>query len=172
MSEPVPEPGAVAALAQQLAECEWPETDAQRARLFHELGFESGAEFEPNRKDLNTKHFGLSTGLSGDMFASWSSFKGRFMGVNLHPYSHHEPASPISRRGHDEIQRQLTALYGQPFRPWDDEDIPPSIWKANGREITMNFFRLRDSGVMRSIDNSEFAAAAEAQAVAREEQKY
>lgn len=112
-------------------------------------------------------HCALSTGLPGDMFASWSSFKGRPLGVNLHPYSFREPASAISRRGHDEIQRQLTALYGQPFRPWDHEDIPPSIWKANGRDITMHFFHLRDSGVMLSIDDSEVAAAAEAEATAR-----
>ncbi len=169
MPETVPEPGALVALVKQLAECVWPESDEQRAGLFRELGFESGAEFEPDRKASNTKHFALFTSQPGDMFASWSSFMGRFMGVTLQPYTVMEPASAISRRGHDEIQRQLTALYGEPVRPWGEEEIPPSIWQANGRDIMMHFFHRRDSSVMLSIDDSELAAAAEAEAVDRQD---
>jgi hypothetical protein len=89
------------------------------------------------------------------------------MGINLQTYSVMEPESPTVRRGNDEIQGQLTALYGEPIRPWGDEEIQPSIWEVNGRVIVMHFFHLRDSGVMLSIDDSELAAAAEAEAIAR-----
>lgn len=52
------------------------------------------------------------------------------------------------RRSHNEIQRQLTVLYGEPIRPWDDVDTPPGLWKSNDCGI-----------VMLRIDDAELAAA-------------
>lgn len=167
MPELVPTPSALVALVKQLVACVWPKSEEEREAFFRELGFASGAEFERGQCDSNTKSYALSTILPGDIFATWCSFNGDFMGINLQPYSVMEPESPTARRGHDEIQGQLTALYGEPIRPWDDEEIQPTIWEANARVIVMHFFHLRDSGVMLSIDDSELAAAAEAEAIAR-----
>lgn len=163
----VPTPEALVTLVKELVECDWPETDDQRVALFLLLGFESRDEFERSPEDSNVRSFELATALPGEIFGTWDSYKGRFMGINLHPYSILEPGAAIARRGHDALQTLLTSVFGEPVRPWDDEEVPPSIWKVNGRDIVMHFFHRRDSGVMLSIDDAELAAAAEAEAAAR-----
>lgn len=162
--DPVPPPEDLVTLAKALVECVWPKSEEQRAGLFQQLGFESGAEFERRPEDSNVRSFEMATTLPGEIFGTWSSYKGKFMGINLQTYSVMEPESPVAWRGHDELQTQLSALYGEPVRPWDDEVVPPSVWKANGRDIVIHFFHKRDSGVMLSIDNADLAAAAEADA--------
>ncbi len=55
-------------------------------------------------------------------------------------------------------------LYGRPTRPWEDEEVPPSIWKVNSRQIVMHLFTMRDSSLMLSISDEELSAAAESEA--------
>ncbi|AIY03937.1 hypothetical protein ART_4338 [Arthrobacter sp. PAMC 25486] len=82
-----------------------------------------------------------------------------------------EPASPIARRGHDEIQRQLTALYGEPARPWDDEDIPPSSWKANGRDLMMHFSTCGTAASCSASTTRNWQPPPKGEAAAREDKK-
>ncbi|MET3922313.1 hypothetical protein [Arthrobacter sp. UYEF20] len=164
LPELIPEPSALVALVTQLVEGRWSRSDEERQGLFKRLGFTSGARLDEAREGSTGETFALATELPGEVFTSWSSYNGRFMGICFRPYAFMEPGVPAALRGHDEVWNRLTDLYGQPTRPWDNEEVPPSIWKVNGRDIVPHFSDRRDSGMMLSIEDTELSAAAEAEA--------
>ena len=163
-SELIPDPSAIAAVVAQLVEGTWPGSDAERVNLFERLLFKSGERLNQGIEGSPTASFALVTELPGISFASWSTYNGRFMSINLHAYSFPEAEASATRLGHDAVWGILTDLYGQPARLLNNEEVPPSSWKVNGREIDMHFFNRRDSSLMLSISDSELAAAADAEA--------
>lgn len=164
-SELTPGPATVAALVAQLVDGPWPSSDEKRKSLFRRLHFKTGERLDHDSDGSSTASFTLLTDLPGVSFASWDSFRGRFMSVHFHLYSFPDAQAPATRLGHDAVSGKLTDLYGQPTRPWEDEEVPPSIWKVNRREIATHLFTKRDSTLMLSISDEELEAAAEAEAV-------
>lgn len=164
----VPPVGSLIALVKDLVECPWPDSEQQREALFRQLDFVSGPPIDDPGDGPGTRHFTLNTALPGEIFSLWASHRGRFMGINLQVYGAREPNSPTAWQGLGELRRQLTALYGPPTLPWEDQEVPPHIWAANGRTVVVHFFHARDSGVMLSIDDTAVATEAEAEEVARE----
>ena len=143
----------------------WPSSDEERETLFRRLLFKTGERLDHGSDGSSAASFTLLTDLPGISFASWDSFRGRFMSVHFHLYSFPEAQAPATRAGHDAVSSRLTGLYGQPTRPWEDEEVPPSIWKVNSREIVTHLFTMRDSTLMLSISHEELSTAAEAEAV-------
>ncbi|MGP5690699.1 hypothetical protein [Glutamicibacter ardleyensis] len=72
--------------------------------------------------------------------------------------------APATSLGHDAVSDMLTDLYGPPAKPWEDQEVPTSIWKVNKREIVTHLFTMRNSSLMLSISDQELAAAAENEA--------
>lgn len=139
-SDLVPVPAALVAVVAELVAGPWPVGEDERESLFKRLGFKSGARVELGRDASTSEMFKLSTELPGQLSANWHAYHGKFMGVFFNPYSFIEPDVPAARRGHDEIWHKLKGLHGQPTRPWDNEEVPPIIWKVNGRDIVMHYF--------------------------------
>ena len=166
-SELIPDPATVAALVAQLVEGTWPSSDQEQETLFRRLHFKTGERLDHASDESSTASFTLFTEVPGIFFASWDSFRGKFLGVHFHLYAFPETQASASLLGHDLVSNNLTDLYGQPIRPWEDEEVPPSIWKANGREIVTHLFTMRDSILMLSISDEVFAADAEAEAINR-----
>lgn len=164
-SELIPDPATVAALVVQLMEGTWPSSDQERENLFRRLHFKTGERLDHDSDESSTASFTLLTDVPGIAFASWDSFRGKFLGVHFHLYAFPEAQAPATRLGHDAVSSSLTDLYGQPIRPWEDEDVPPSIWKTKGREIVTHLFTMRDSTLMLSISDEDLAAEAEAEAI-------
>lgn len=164
-SELIPDPATVTALVAQLVEGTWPRSDQERENLFRHLHFNTGERLDHDSDESSTTSFTLLTEVPGISFASWNLFRGKFMSVDFHLYVFPEAEAPATRLGHDAVLSNLTDLYGQPIRPWEDEDVPPSIWKANGREIVTHLFTMRDSTLMLSISDEDLAEAAEAEAI-------
>lgn len=160
-SELIPEPSAIAAVVAQLLEGKWPSTDEERANLFERLLFKSGERLDQDLEGSPSAFFTLVTKLPGISFASWSTYNGRLMSVHFHVYSFQEAKAPATRLGHDAVWGILTDLYGQPTRLLKNEEVPPSSWKINGREVDMDFFNRRDSSLMLSISDGELTAAAD-----------
>ena len=161
-SELIPDPASVAALVAQLVEGTWPSSDEERETLFRRLHFKTGERLDHDSEGLATASFTLRADLPSVSFASWDAFRGRFMSVHFHLYAFPDAQASATRLGHHAVSGKLTALYGQPTRPWEDEEVPPSIWKVNRREIVTHFFTMRDSTLMLSISDEELAAEAEA----------
>ena len=86
------------------------------------------------------------------------------MSVHFHLYSFPEAQAPATRLGHDALTAKLAELYGPPIRPWEDQEVPPSIWMVHGREIDTHLFTRRESSLMLSISDEELAQAAEVEA--------
>ena len=166
-SELIPDPATVAALVVQLVEGTWPSSDQERENLFRRLHFKTGERLDRDSDESSTASFTLLTDVPGISFASWDSFLGKFLGVHFHLYAFPEAQASVSLLGHDAVSSSLTDLYGQPIRPWEDEDVPPGIWKSNGREIVTHLFTMRDSTLMLSISDEVLAANAEAEAINR-----
>lgn len=162
--ETTPDPSALVAPVAQLVEGPWPRSGVEREGLFSRHRFTSGARFDQRSEGSLSASFALTNELPGDVFTSWDTYNGKFMGIHLHPYTFMEPAVPAARRGYEEVWTLLTGLYGPPTRPWEDEEVPPSIWKVNGCEIVTHFFGRRHSGMMLSISDAELSAAEEADA--------
>ncbi|WP_146238917.1 hypothetical protein [Arthrobacter livingstonensis] len=163
-SELIPDPSAIAAVVAQLVEGTWPGSDAERENLFERVPFKSGERLNQGIEGSSTTSFALVTELPGISFASWSTYNGKFMSINLHAYSFPEAESRTTRLGHDAVCGILTDLYGQPTRLLSNEEVPPSTWKVNGREIDLHFFNRRNSSLMLSVSDSELAAATDAEA--------
>lgn len=163
-SDLVPVPSVLVTVVTDLVTGPWPVGEDERESLFKRLGFKSGARVELGRDASGTEMFELSTELPGQLSANWQAYRGKFMGVFFNPYSFIEPDVPAARRGHDEIWHKLKGLYGQPTRPWDNEEVPPSIWKVNGRDIVMHYFNTLHSGMLLSITDTALSEAAEAEA--------
>lgn len=163
-TELIPDPAAIAALVAQLVEGTWPSSDEEREVLFQRLCFKSGERLDHGLEGSSTELFTLLTDMPGISFASWSSFHGLFMSVDFHFYPAAEPQALATRLGHDAVSDKLTDLYGRPIRPWGDEEVPPSIWKANSREIVTHLFTMRDSSLMLSVSDEELSVAAESEA--------
>ncbi len=159
-SELIPDPPTLAALVAQLVEGTWPRSDDERKNLFRRLLLTSGERLDQNSDGSPSATFRLSTELPGNVFASWSTYNGKLISIDFHLYTFPEPEAPATRAGHDAVWGILTGLYGQPTRPWEHEEVPPSIWKANGREIVTHFFNRRDSALMLSISDAVLSAAA------------
>lgn len=168
-SELIPDPATIAAMVAQLVEGTWPSSDQERETLFRHLLFKSGERLDHDSDGSSTASFALLTDLPGISFASWNSYRGRFMSVHFHLYAFPEAQVPATRLGHDAVSGMLTDLYGRPTKPWEDQEVPPSIWKVNKREIVTHLFAMRDSSLMLSISDEELAAAAEAEAEATHE---
>lgn len=162
-SELIPDPATIAAMVAQLVEGTWPSFEQERETLFRRLLFETG-ERSDHVSDKSTASIALLTELPGISFASWSSSHGGFMSGDFHLYSFPEAQLPATLLGHDAGWGTLTDLYGRPTRPWEDQEVAPSIWKVNKREIVTHLFTMRDSLLMLSIFDEELAAAAEAEA--------
>jgi hypothetical protein len=141
----------------------WPVGEDERESLFRRLSFKSGIRVELGRYASTSEMFKLSTELPGELSAAWHAYHGKFMGVFFSPYSFIDPDVPAARRGHDEIWHKLKNFYSQPTRPWDNEEVPPSIWKVNGRDIVMHYFNSLHSGVLLSITDTALSDAAEAE---------
>lgn len=156
----IPDPSTVAALVAQLVEGIWPASDEEREDLFSRLQLKSGDRLDQHSD--GSASFALSTELPGNVFASWGTYDGKFMSIHFHLYTFLEAEAPAARLGHDAVCGLLTDRYGQPARPWQDEEVPPSIWKVNGRVIDTHFFNRRDSALMLSISDDELSVAAEA----------
>lgn len=163
-SDLVPVPSVLVAVVTDLVTGPWPAGEDERESLFKRLDFKSGARVELGRDASGSEMFGLSSELPGELSATWHAYHGKFMGVFFNPYSFIEPDVPASRRGHDEIWHNLKDLYGPPTHPWDNEEVPPSIWKVNGRDIVMHYFNSRHSAVLLSITDTALSEAAEAEA--------
>ncbi len=157
-SELIPDPRTLVALVRQLVEGTWPRSDDERETLFKRLLFTSGDRIDQDSAGSPSAVYELSTELPGKVFASWSTYNGKSMSIDFHLYTFPEPAAPATRTGHDAIWDILTGLYGQPTRPWENEEVPPSIWIVNGREIVTHFFNRRDSALMLSISETELSA--------------
>lgn len=89
--------------------------------------------------------------------------QGKLLSVDFFLYNFPEPAAPLTRTGHDAVWDLLTELYGQPTRPWEHAEVPPSISKANGCEIPSQFFSGHDSQLMLSICGAVLSAGAKAE---------
>ncbi|MGA7206068.1 MAG: hypothetical protein WBX27_15700 [Specibacter sp.] len=163
-SELIPDPTTIAAVVAQLVEGTWPDSDEERVNLFERLLFKSGDRLDQDLEGSPSASFALSTELPGISFASWSTYNGKFMSIYFHVYSFPEAEPPASRLGHDAVWGILTDLYGQPTRLLNNEEVPPSSWKINGRELDLHFFNRRDSSLMLSISDGEISAAADAEA--------
>ncbi|WP_146238982.1 hypothetical protein [Arthrobacter livingstonensis] len=166
-TELIPDPSAIAALVAQLVEGTWPGSDKERVSLFERLLVESGERLNQNLEGSPSASHTLSTEVPGISFASWSSYNGKFMSIHFHVYSFPEAKTSVTRLGHDAVWAILTNLYGQPTRLSNNEEVPPSSWKVNGRTIDTHFFDRRDSSLMLSISDGELSAAADAE-VARD----
>ncbi|WP_218711652.1 hypothetical protein [Arthrobacter sp. BF1] len=164
-SELIPDPASVAALVAQLVEGTWPSSDEERESFFRRLNFKTGDRVDHDSEGSATASFILLTEIPGVAFASWDSFRGRFIGVHFHLYSFPDAQAPATRLDNDAVSGKLTDLYGPPTRPWEDEEVPPSIWRVNRCEVVTHLFTMRDSTLMLSISDEELAAAAEAEAV-------
>ncbi|WP_269937334.1 hypothetical protein [Arthrobacter sp. HY1533] len=164
-NELIPDPATVAALVAELVEGTWPSSDQERENLFKRLNFKNGERLDHDSDESFSASCTLLTEVPGISFASWDSLRGKFLGVHFHLYAFPEAQAPATRLGHDAVSSRLTDLYGKPIRPWEDEDAPPSIWQANGREIVMHLFTMRDSTLMLSISDEDLAEAAEAEAI-------
>lgn len=163
-SELVPTPDDLVAVVAQMVEGQWPVTEDERGAFFKRIGFESGTQIDLGPNSSNVEMFELSTERLGKLSGAWNAYNRKFMGLYFHPYTFAEPNVLATRRGYDEIWLKLTDLFGQPTRPWDDEEVPPSIWKVNGRDIGTHYFNTNHSGVLLSVEDSELAAAAETEA--------
>lgn len=163
-SELLPAPAALVAVVTELVTGSWPVGEDEHESLFKRLGFKSGVRVDLGRESSGSEMFELSTELPGELSPNWHAYHGKFMGVSFNPYSFIEPDVPEARRGHDEIWDKLRDLYGQPTRPWDNEEVPPSIWKVNGRDIVMHYFSTLHSGMILSITDTALSEAAEAEA--------
>lgn len=160
--ELIPEPHVLAALLSQLLEGEWPRSADERENLFERLEFTSGERLNQDSGGAPLASFRLTTDLPGNVRASWGSYEGQFLSIDFHLYASLESEAPATRAGHDALWHLLAGLYGPPIRPWEHEEVPPSIWHVNGREVVMHFFNKRDSAVMLSISDTGLAAAADA----------
>lgn len=87
------------------------------------------------------------------------------MSVHFHLFTFPTAQAPETRLGQDAVSGMLTDLYGPPSRPWKDQEVPPSIWKVNHREIVTHLFTARESSLMLSISDEDLAVAAEAEAI-------
>lgn len=163
-SELIPDPSAIAAVVAQLVEGKWPGSDAERENLFERLLFKSGERLNQGSEGSPSASFALVTELPGISFASWSTYNGRFVSISFHAYSFPEAEAPATKLGHDAVWDILTDLYGQPSRLLNNEEVPPSSWKVNGRKIDMHFFNRRDSSLMLSISDGELSAAVDTEA--------
>ncbi|MGO2070101.1 hypothetical protein [Glutamicibacter arilaitensis] len=152
-----PDPSAVGVLIQNLVEGLWPQTEAQRVELFERLNFSSGDEIEPDDQNSPHQMTYLDLGLEGKQVSFWDTYRGEFLSVSTHLYGAPDPRDALTQSGFEELKRQLTKLYDAPTHPWEDEEQPPCIWQANGREITLQLFDTRDSTVMLTIENETLA---------------
>ena len=146
-NELVPDPATIAAMVTQLVEGTWPASDQERAMLFRRLLFKTGERLDHNSDRSSTASFALLTDLPAISFASWSSYRGRFMSVQLHLYAFPSVQAAATRLGHDAVLGMLRDLYGRPTKPWEDQEVPPSIWKVNKREIVTHLFTEHDSSL-------------------------
>ncbi|WP_104092527.1 hypothetical protein [Arthrobacter sp. GMC3] len=162
--ELIPDPSAIADVVAQLVDGKWPGSDGERENLFERLLFKSGERLHQAAEGFAAESFALFTKLPGISFASWDAYDGKFMSVNLHAYSFPEAEAPITRLGHDAVWGILTDRYGQPARLLNNEEVPPSNWKVNGRDVDVHFFNRRDSSLMLSVSDGELSGRANAEA--------
>ena len=163
-TEPIPDPTTIAAVVAQLVEGTWPDSDEEHVNLVERLLFQSGERLDQDLEGSPSASFALSTELLGISFASWSTYNGKFMSIYFHAYSFLEAEASATRLGHDAVWGILTDLYGQPTRLLNNEEVPPSSWKINGRVVDLHFFNRHDSSLTLSISDGEISAAAEAEA--------
>lgn len=161
----VPAPDAVVELVNTLTYEAWPRTEGERERLFGHFEFTSGPQVKLENDEALLQLNEVDTGLDGEVPASWSRYDHRFFGIAVFLYGVPEPADETAERGFDELRIQLTHLFGQPVRPWHDDELPSCIWEANGRTISIQLFNRRDSCVMLCIEDTDLAAMAEAEAI-------
>lgn len=160
-----PSPADVVSLVEHLAEGIWPRSDAERKAWFARVGFESGKSWDDPATGPAVAHYALRTPLSGgEISSSWTSYGGRFLGVNLQLYSSMDIDNPSTREGFDAIREGLMARYGEGTNPWRDPVVQASTWHVNGRRIMIRFFNLQHSGVMVTVEDAGLATASEAEA--------
>ncbi|POH66365.1 hypothetical protein C3B59_08000 [Cryobacterium zongtaii] len=165
----------------------WPATDAAVRDLFATLGVRpvdtgtgtdsdagtddsaaadpAAGETWPSPVDIRC----LEMSLGGEVYASWTSHAGDFLGIDLQLYNAPRPNDPGTRLGYDRILALLSQNLGTPTEPWDDEEIPPRRWEVGRWRILLHLFTLRDSGVMLSVDDAATADRAEREASARQD---
>lgn len=160
-----PNPAAVVSLVEQLVAGMWPRSDADRKAWFDRLGLVSGASWDNAGTAPTVAHYSLRTPLAGgEVSTSWTTYNGRFLGINTQLYSSMETDNPSTLAGFVEIHHRLTELYGEASTPWQDPVVPACVWHVNGRRIVIRFFNLQHSGMMLSVEDAGLASAAEAEA--------
>lgn len=153
-------------LAEAVTARAWPSTNGAVDELFARLGLRSEGPFEDTPASP-TRIQRLVVPLAGDVFGTWSTFDGQFMGIDLQLYNSMRPHDPTTRLGYEQIHSLLVERFGQPADAWADEDIPPRSWNFGEWTITVHLFRLRHSSVMLSVDGASIAERAEQDALAR-----
>lgn len=159
----IPDPATIVELVEKLVEGIWPRSDSDRRALFHKLGFTLGARWDESGDESATAHFALLTSLPGELSSSWTSYNGRFLGINIQPYTDMAPNNPSTRLGYESMRAQLTERYGQPTNPWHDPVVQTCVWNENGRRIIIRFFNLQHSGMMLTVYDAGLATAADAE---------
>ena len=125
----------------------------------------AGVETWPSPVDIRR----LDAPFGGEVYASWTTHSGDFLGIDLQLYSAPRPNDPGTRLGYDRILALLSQELGTPTDAWDDEEIPPRLWEVGRWRILLHLFTLRDSGVMLSVDDAATADRAEREASARQD---
>ncbi|POH63588.1 MULTISPECIES: hypothetical protein [Cryobacterium] len=178
---PAPDPAQAVELVLAVTRGAWPATDAAVGDLFATLGVRtvdsdagtddsagddpSAGETWPSPVDIRR----LEVSFGGEVYASWTSHAGDFLGIDLQLYNAPSPNDPGTRLGYDRILALLSQNLGTPTEPWDDEEIPPRQWEVGRWRILLHLFTLRDSGVMLSVDDASTADRAEREASARQD---
>ena len=177
-----PDPAQAVQLVLAVTRCAWPATDEAVRDLFAALGVrpadsdagadsraavEQPADVEtwPSPVDIRR----LDAPFGGEVYASWSTHSGDFLGIDLQLYNAPRPNDPETRLGYDRILALLSQELGTPTAAWDDDEIPPRLWEVGRWRIVLHLFTLRDSGVMLSVDDAATADRAEREASARQE---
>ncbi|MEC5185411.1 hypothetical protein RCH12_002888 [Cryobacterium sp. MP_3.1] len=185
-NSPAPDPAQAVELVLAVTRGAWPATDAAVGDLFATLGVrpvdtdtdtgnddnddddDAGAaagQTWPSPVDIRR----LEVSFGGEVYASWMSHAGDFLGIDLQLYNTPSPNDPGTRLGYDRILALLGQNLGTPTEPWDDEEIPPRQWEVGRWRILLHLFTLRDSGVMLSVDDAAIADRAEREASARQD---
>lgn len=138
----------------------WRSTGEVGDELFVRFGLRSEGPFE-DVPAISTTILRFVVPLPGDVFGTWSTFDGQFVGIGLQLYNSMRPDDPTTRLGYEQIHPLLVERFGQLADAWGDQDIPSRAWNMGEWVATMHLFRLRHSSVMLSVERASIAERAE-----------
>ena len=178
-----PDPAQAVQLVLAVTRGDWPATDEAVRNLFAALGVrpvdthsDAGADHRATDDPADVETWPspidirrLDVPFGGEVYASWSTHSGDFLGIDLQLYNAPRPNEPGSRLGYDRILALLSQDLGTPTNAWDDEEVPPRLWEVGRWRVVLHLFILRDSGVMLSVHDATTADRAEREASARQD---